>query len=72
MRDKDDMLNSKQTEAGEQTTQLKSEVSKLRGDLNIKTNGNRMMNALMRGFKNKLDEEMARSRKVIKDQTQEI
>ena len=31
--------------------QLHAEVGKLRGDLNVKKNGNVMMNALMRGLK---------------------
>ena len=37
-------------------------MDKLRGELKVKQNGNQMMNALMRGLKQKLDEEMAKNR----------
>ena len=40
--------------------------------MKIKSNGNVMMNALMRGLKQKLEEEMARSRKTIEEQKQDI
>ena len=42
--------------------QLRDQNAKLQGTLKIKQNGNVMMNALMRGLKQKLDEQMARSR----------
>ena len=48
------------------------EIGKLRSDLTVKTNGNKMMNALMRGLKEKLDEEMAKSKQVIREQGEEI
>ena len=37
-------------------------MGKLRGELKVKQNGNLMMNALMRGLKQKLDDEMAKNR----------
>ena len=38
----------------------------------MKKNGNVMMNALMRGLKQKLDEEMAKNRQVIESQSQNL
>ena len=43
-------------------------MGKLRGELKVKLSGNKMMNALMRGLKQKLEEEMARNREIIDGQ----
>lgn len=47
-------------------------MGKLRGELKVKKSGNQMMNALMRGLKQKLDEEMARNRDMIEGQQTEL
>ena len=44
----------------------------MRGDLKIRSNGNVMMNALMRGLKQKLDEEMMKNREIIEGQSAQI
>ena len=43
-------------------------MGKLRGELKVKLSGNKMMNALMHGLKQKLEEEMARNREIIEGQ----
>jgi len=40
----------------------------LRDDLRVKQNGNRMLGALMRAFKDKLVQEVARGRQVAAEQ----
>ena len=47
-------------------------MSKLRGELKVRQNGNQMMNALMRGLKQKLDEEMAKNRQIIESQQNDL
>ena len=47
-------------------------MGKLHGELKVKQNGNQMMNALMRGLKQKLDEEMAKNRKIIESQQNDL
>ena len=47
-------------------------MSRLQGDLHVKKNGNVMMNAIMRGLKQKLEEEMAKSRQTVEAQSNEI
>ena len=47
-------------------------MGKLRGELKVKQNGNLMMNALMRGLKQKLDDEMAKNRKIIESQQNDL
>lgn len=47
-------------------------MGKLRGELKVKLSGNKMMNALMRGLKQKLEEEMARNREIIEGQQTEL
>ena len=47
-------------------------MGKLRGELKVRQNGNLMMNALMRGLKQKLDEEMAKNRKIIESQQDDL
>ena len=47
-------------------------MGKLRGELKVKQNGNQMMNALMRGLKQKLDEEMAKNRQIIESQQNDL
>ena len=47
-------------------------MDKLRGELKVKQNGNLMMNALMRGLKQKLDEEMVKNRQIIESQQNDL
>ena len=47
-------------------------MGKLRGELKVKLSGNKMMNALMRGLKQKLEEEMARNREIMEGQQTEL
>ena len=44
---------------------MQGELGKLRGELKVKKAGNQMMNALMRAFKQKLEEEITKNRAVI-------
>ena len=60
--DNQEQLGHEKLMASQTTSQLQSEVEKLRGDLKIKQNGNRMLAALMRAFKQKLEEEMSANR----------
>lgn len=52
--------------------QMEQEMNKLRSDLKVKQNGNRMLGALMRAFKDKLEQEMVRSNQLIQDQATEL
>ena len=47
-------------------------MGKLRSDLKIKQNGNRMLAALMRAFKQKLEEEMSANRQKVEQQNAEL
>ena len=47
-------------------------MDKLHGELKVKQNGNLMMNALMRGLKQKLDEEMIKNRQIIESQQNDL
>lgn len=67
-----DLLGQARLEANESEAGLQTEVKKLRSDLKVKQNGNRMLGALMRAFKQKLDSEMHNSRKLIEEQTAEL
>ena len=51
---------------------MQSEMGKLQGELKVKKSGNLMMNALMRGLKEKLDEEMSKNRQIIEGQQTEL
>ena len=48
------------------------QVTKLQSDLHTKANGNKMLGALMRAFRQKLEEEVTKNRKVIEDQDNQI
>ena len=52
--------------------QLREANAKLQGNLKVKTAGNQMMNALMRAFKQKLEEEITQSRRKIEEQNQKL
>ena len=62
-----DLMQTHSQSSDQAFEQLRNQNAKLQGTLKVKAAGNQMMNALMRGFKQKLDEEMARSRKVIEE-----
>ena len=65
MEDNEEKLGHAQLKASEQEANLHNEVYKLRSELKVKQNGNRMLGALMRAFKQKLDEKMLESRQLI-------
>ena len=44
---------------------VKSELEKVKSEIHTKKNGNRMLSAIMRGLKMKLEDEMAKNRQVI-------
>ena len=51
---------------------VKSELEKVKSEIHTKKNGNRMLSAIMRGLKMKLEDEMAKNRQVIDQQALEI
>ena len=53
-------------------TRLQNENDKLRGTLKVKKTGNVMLNALMRGFRMKLEEALTESRQAMAEKTAEV
>ena len=51
---------------------MSRENEELKGSLQAKKTGNVMLNALMRGFKVKLEEEMAANRQAMREKTEEV
>ena len=47
-------------------------MQSLKSNLKVKANGNKMLGALMRAFKEKLEEEMQKSRQKIEEQEVEL
>ena len=55
-----------------QNENLQREVQSLRSSLKVKANGNKMLGALMRAFKDKLEEEMRKNCEKIEQQAIEL
>jgi len=58
---KDQVLEQIEGEVSKTNQKLHEEIEKLNGALKVKASGNAMLGALMRGFKQKLEEKMAES-----------
>ena len=69
---KDQVLEQIEGEVSKTNQKLHEEIEKLNTSLKVKSSGNAMLGALMRGFKQKLEEKMAESQTTIQMQEQEI